>query len=252
MPDILLADNLETLPGVRHAFFTRAYGNGGFYLQENPQDVFVTRGRMAGQLGVETDHLLSAYQHHSPDVVVVTEIWDANHRPKADALVTNQKGFALGILTADCVPVLFADPRGNEGAGVIGAAHAGWRGAIGGVLENTLTAMEKLGARRKSVHAALGPCIWQNSYEVGPEFPAPFLAEDPAHEKFLRRAFKSDHYMFDLGGYVSNKLRGLGVASVEPSGADTCAAPDRFYSHRYSTLKGEKRTGNLMSAIALI
>jgi len=192
--------------------------------------------------------LLSAYQIHSSTVVTVTHNWLADDRPQADALVTNKKGFALGILTADCGPILFAD----VGAGVIGAAHAGWRGALSGILDNTLDAMETLGASRKSIHAALGPCIWQKSYEVGPEFPAPFLAEDPAHQRFFRAAFKSDHYMFDLPGYIMARLHALGVGSLAASPADTCAEPERFFSHRYSTLRNEKRKGNLMSAISLI
>ena len=245
--ETLSADNLNALPNLRHAFFTRAWGNAGFSGQESARDVFPVRAAMAAQLRVEPEKLLCCHQIHSPDAVTVTDIWDAQNNPHADALVTNKPGLALGILTADCVPVLFADSR----AGVIGAAHAGWRGAVGGILENTLAAMEKLGATRKSIHTALGPCIWQNSYEVGPEFPAPFLAENPENDKFFRPAFKSDRYQFDLPGYVVAKLRDLGVGSVAASPADTCADPDRFYSHRYSTLRAEKRAGNLMSAIAL-
>jgi YfiH family protein len=247
MSDILQADNLQALPGLQHAFFTRAFGNGGFYLQKNPEDVFSSRASMAAQVGVAAENLLCCHQTHSPDVVTVREIGAALQNPMADALVTDKKGIALGILTADCVPVLFADK-----AGIIGAAHAGWRGALSGILENTVEAMEKLGARRKYIHAALGPCIWQNSYEVGPEFPAPFLAENPERQRFFRPAFKSDRYMFDLPGYVVARLKELGLASIQGSGADTCADPARFYSHRYTTLRGEKRDGNLMSAIALI
>jgi YfiH family protein len=247
MNEPLTADNFNAIPRIRHAFFTRAWGNGGFSGQESAEDALASRARMAAYLNVAPQNLLSSYQIHSPDVVTVTEGWTAEKRPKADALVTDKTGIALGILTADCVPVLFAD----AGAGVIGAAHAGWRGALGGVLDNTLIAMEKLGARRRSVEVALGPCIWQKSYEVGPEFPALFLAENPAHARFFRPAFKSDHYQFDLPGYVVAKLRDLDAGFVEPSPADTCAEPERFYSHRYSTLRAEKRDGNLMSAIAL-
>ena len=246
--EIFLAANLSALSGTRHAFFTRAWGNGGFSGQRNGDDVWATRRLMAEQLAVEPQNLLSCYQVHSPDVVVVEAIWEGETRPRADALVTNKTGIALGILTADCVPILFAD----SAAGVIGAAHAGWRGAVSGVVENTLEAMERLGARRKGIHAALGPCIWQKSYEVSVEFAAPFLAENPMHECLFRPAFKSDHYHFDLPAYVVAKLRDLGVASVESSPADTCAEPDLFFSHRYSTLKGEPRQGNLMSAIARI
>lgn len=243
----LFSDNLNALPAIRHGFFTRAWGNAGFSGQENAADALKAREQMAAQLEVAPPNLLTCYQIHSPDAVTVTESWPPESRPKADALVTDKPGFALGILTADCVPLLFADSR----AGVIAAAHAGWRGALGGIIDNTLNAMEKLGARRKSTIVALGPCIWQNSYEVGPEFPAPFLAENPGNAKFFRPAFKSDRYQFDLPAYVMAKLRTLGVASIDSSPADTCADPDTFYSHRYSTLRAEKRGGNLMSAIAL-
>ncbi len=172
MTEILTAENLKSLPRIHHGFFTRAYGNGGFYMQENPQDVFAARTRMAETLGVAPENLLSAYQIHSPDVVTVTENWSPENRPRADALVTDRPGFALGVLTADCAPVLLADAR----RGVIGATHAGWRGALTGVLDNTVAAMESLGAVRGRIEAAIGPCIAQHSYEVGPEFPAPFLA----------------------------------------------------------------------------
>ena len=246
-PAPLLADNLNALSCARHAFFTKAWGNAGFSGQEKAEDAHASRARMAAYLRVAPENLLSCHQVHASDVVTVTGTWPPEDRPKADALVTDRTGVALGVLTADCVPVLFAD----AGAGVIGAAHAGWRGAIGGVIENTLAAMEKLGARRKFVCAALGPCIWQQSYEVGPEFPAPFLAESPSHERFFRPAFNSNRYQFDLPGYVAAKLWGLGVSSVAQPPADTCADPGRFYSHRYSTLRAEKRGGNLMSAIAL-
>ena len=249
----LLADNLSALSGVRHAFFTRDWGNSGFSGQENLEDVAGVRARMAAHLAVAPSDLLSVYQVHSPDVVVVTESWAAADRPRADALVTDKAGIAIGILTADCVPVLFADTQSlGGGAGVIGAAHAGWRGAVGGVIENTLAAMERLGARRSSVHAALGPCIWQKSYEVDVVFAAPFLAENPAHERLFKPSFKSGHYQFDLPAYVVGKLRDLGVGSIEVSPADTCAEPERFFSHRYSTLRGEARKGNLMSAITRV
>ncbi len=246
MKQILNASNLSGLSSVRHAFFTREWGNAGFSGQENEVDAHVARDAMAAHLGVAGDNLLSAYQVHSPNVVIVDDVWVAGDRPRADALVTAKKGIALGILTADCVPILFA------GNGVIGAAHAGWRGAVGGVIENTLDAMERLGAVRAGIYAAIGPCIWQASYEVGAEFPASFLTENADNARFFTPSFKSGHYQFDLPGYVVAKLRGLGVASVAGSPADTCAEPERFFSHRYSTLRNEKRGGNIMSAIVLI
>ncbi|MDD5586146.1 MAG: peptidoglycan editing factor PgeF [Alphaproteobacteria bacterium] len=253
----LQAENLKSLSGIRHGFFTRSgIPDGDVYTlpdeetaDENMRNaVEVNRWRVAGSLGVSPECLLNCRQIHSPDVMSVTEPWTLSERSQADAMVTKQRGLALAILTADCVPILLAE----EGAGVIGAVHAGWRGAIGGIIDSTLQAMEELGAVRKHIAAAIGPCIWQNSYEVGPEFPAPFLAEDPANEKLFRPAFRSGHYLFDLPGYVTNKLRALGVYDVEPSPGDTCADEARFLSYRRSCLSGEKDAGRLISAIALV
>lgn len=256
MIEALLADNLKELPGIRHGFFTRKGGvstgnaaslNCGLSKYLDRGEALENRRRVAGHLGVEPDRLLSCDQIHSPDCLTITKVWNVDERPLADAMATKEKGIALGILTADCVPVLLADAR----AGVIGAAHAGWRGAISGVLENTLKAMEELGASRKDIRAAIGPCIGQNSYEVGPEFPASFLAEDPANEKLFRPAFRSGHYMFDLPRYVLNKLQTLGVPDVEPSLADTYADEERFYSYRRDSQRGEKQSGRLISVIVL-
>jgi polyphenol oxidase len=225
--DFLQADNLKDLPKVRHGFFTRMG---------------------CVNLGDGASPLLTCQQVHSPNCVTVTDAWCMEYRPKADAMVTAVKGLALGILTADCVPVLFAHAK----AEVIGAAHAGWRGAIGGVLANTIKAMEALGASRRGIVAALGPCIWQVSYEVGPEFPAPFLAEDPANEKLFGLSARAGHYLFDLPGYVVGTLRKLGVGDVEPSPADTFADETRFFSYRRDCLRGEASPGRLISAIALM
>ena len=251
----LQSSDLQNLAGIRHGFFTREGGvsEGIFatldcgFTERNMDHVIENRRRVAAYLDAKPDHLLSCYQIHSPDVQTVTKIWPIDKRPEADAMVTKEKGIALGILTADCAPVLFADAK----AGVIGAAHAGWRGALTGVIENTVTAMEKLGAVRKNIFAAIGPCIWQDSYEVGPEFPAPFLAESDEHKKFFRPAFRSDHYMFNLPGYVEAKLRALGLGAVDPSPADTLPDETRFFSYRRACLKGEKRAGSLISAIIL-
>jgi YfiH family protein len=245
--EIILAANLAPLSGIHHAFFTKAWGNGGFSSEEDLERLKKTRAPMEEYLHIAPQHLLCCNQIHSTDVVTVTKLWSSN-APKADALVTNRPGIAVGILTADCGPILFADHTNR----VIGAAHAGWRGALSGIIENTITAMEKLGASKHHIHAALGPCISQHSYEVGPEFPAPFLAENPENQRFFRNGFKSDHYQFDLPAYITAKLRSLGLFSIEGSPADTCGEPDRFFSHRYSTLRNEKREGNLMSAIALV
>jgi len=246
MTEILHADSLQALAGIRHGFFTRAWGDCGFSRGgDGAGEAMENRRRVAAHLGVVPEHFLSCYQIHSPVVVTVTAAWRTGDRPQADAMVTKEKGIALGILTADCAPLLFADPHN----GVIGAAHAGWRGALSGVIENTVAAMEKCGAARRSIHAAIGPCIWQNSYEVGPEFPAPFLAEDPEQKKFFRPAFKSDRYMFDLPGYVMAKLHALNLSSVEPSPADTLPDEARFFSYRRAYLEGKQRAGSLISAV---
>lgn len=253
MPEILMADNLKDVPGLSHGFYTSAWGDCGFgpgsslRTDWNNDNHTEARRHVAESLSVAPNQLLSCFQIHSPDVVIVTKAWGVLDRPKADAMVTQVPGLALGILTADCVPLLFVDPKNT----VIGAAHAGWRGAIGGVIENTLSAMENLGANRKSILVAIGPCIAQKSYEVGPEFPAPFLAENPENDKFFRPAFKSDHYMFNLPGYVEAKLRDLGIHSVEPAPADTCADEKRFFSYRRTTLQNAPREGSLISAIVL-
>lgn len=244
MLEILTAENLS---GLRHGFFTRGWGNCGISEKFDAAELAANRKLVAWHLGVTPEKLLSCSQIHSPDVVTVTETWRPQNRPRADAMVTKVKGVALGILTADCGPLLFAD----AGAGVIGAAHAGWRGALTGVIENTIEAMEILGASRRSMCVALGPCIHWKSYEVGPEFPAPFLAENPAHEKLFRPAFRSDHYMFDLPGYIEAKLRAAGIVSFEPSPADTSADEARFYSYRRNTLRHIAPTESLISAIVL-
>jgi len=156
-------------------------------------------------------------------------------------------GLALGILSADCAPILFADPE----ARIIGAAHAGWRGALKGVIESAVAAMEDLGASAPRICAAIGPCIGKSSYEVGPEFPAPFLAQDPANAVFFARAPKAGHFLFDLPGYAEKRLKALGLKRIELSGADTAAEAARFFSYRRACLKGEKGHGLGLSAIAL-
>ncbi|HEX7966824.1 MAG TPA: polyphenol oxidase family protein, partial [Stellaceae bacterium] len=169
-------------------------------------------------------------------------------RPKADAIVTDRPGAVLGILTADCAPVLFADPD----ARIIGAAHAGWRGALGGVLEATVAAMAKLGAAPERIAAAIGPCIAQPSYEVGPEFPAPFLTEDGANAAFFVPAPRAGHFFFDLAGYIRRRLERLELGRVEHTGGDTAAEADRFFSYRRSCLRREPDYGRELSAICLV
>lgn len=243
-------------PDIRHAFFTRAGGvsdgifaslNCGFGSSDDAAAVTENRRRVAAMLGVEPNGLLTCYQIHSPEVVTVDRPWPRKDHPRADAMVTRQPGLALGILTADCAPVLFTDPA----ARVIGAAHAGWRGAVGGVLEATVAAMTALGASPARISAGIGPCIAQRSYEVGPEFPAPFMAEDVENAEFFIPAPRAGHFLFDLVGYVTLRLKRLGLARVDYAGGDTAADADRFFSYRRSCHQKEPDYGREISAICL-
>jgi YfiH family protein len=193
------------------------------------------------------DALVTLYQVHSPTVVEVEQPWRPGGAPKADGMVTAKRGLALGILTADCAPVLFADAE----AGVIGAAHAGWRGAFTGVLEETVAAMTRLGASPAKIRAAIGPCIAQSSYEVGPEFHERFVGADSDNAAFFRASSRPSHHLFDLGGYVTRRLESLGLAEILTTGEDTAADAERYFSYRRATLAGEKDYGRLLSAIAL-
>lgn len=253
---MLTSAALDQLPGIRHAFFTREGGvSGGLYASLNcgfgsgddPAAVAENRARALAGAGMPPDSLVTAYQVHSPDVAVVDMVWRRGDAPRVDAMVTRRAGVSLGILTADCGPVLFADAE----AKVIGAAHAGWRGALTGVLEATVEAMERLGARRERIVAALGPCIAQRSYEVGPEFPAPFLALAPGNAAFFAPSRRGAHHMFDLPGYVMGRLEALGLGHVGRLDNDTCAEPGRFFSYRRATLQGDKDYGRGLSAICL-
>jgi hypothetical protein len=179
--------------------------------------------------------------------VTVTEPWDIPQNPKADAMVTNQPGIALGILTADCAPILFADTE----AGVIGAAHAGWNGALAGVTDSVVTAMLRLGARSEHIHAAIGPCIRQGAYEVGPEFEARFRAADPQNARFFIPSERPHHWQFDLPAYVAHRLRQSGVARIEDLGVCTYSRPEEFFSYRRTTHLKEPDYGRELSAIAL-
>jgi hypothetical protein len=252
----LQAASLSKLPRIRHAFFTRQGGvsdgvykslNGGVGSSDAPEKVRENRARMAAALGVPADHLLAAYQIHSPDVVTLDKPWPHEMRPRADAIVTRTPGLALGITTADCGPVLFADGE----AGVIGAAHAGWRGAFTGVIEATLEAMERLGADRVRIAVALGPMIRQDNYEVGPEFVTRFVAAERDNEQFFRPSAREGHAMFDLPGYIRHRLARADVRHIEDLGLCTCADAERFYSYRRMTLLGEKDYGRHVNAIAL-
>ena len=250
------AQTLADLDGVQHRFFTRRGGvsdglfsslNCGYGSADSPDNVRENRRRAAATFDLGEADLLTVHQIHSRDVLTVgAERWTSPGAPKADALVTDRPGVALGVMSADCAPVLFADST----ARVIGAAHAGWKGALGGVTEATIEAMEKLGAKRERVRAVVGPCIGRDSYEVGPEFPAPFLAHDEAAGAFFRPAPRTGHFIFDLAGYL---VRRLGIAGVEASatGHDTLTDTEDFFSYRRNTLQGVRDYGRGLSAIAL-
>ncbi len=241
------------LEPARHGFFGRKGGassgiyeglNCGFGSGDQTEAVRTNRARVAEAMGVTEDALVSVHQYHSDAVLTVTE--PRQDRPKADAMVTNVPGVALGILTADCQPVLFSDPE----AGVIGAAHAGWRGAVGGVLEATVDAMEALGAKRDAIRAVIGPSISQAAYEVGPEFFDTFTADDPGNARFFAGG-TGDRMMFDLPAFGLSRLRAAGIAQAEWTRHCTYADDARFFSYRRATHRGEADYGRLISAIAL-
>jgi YfiH family protein len=244
-----------TFPNIRHAFFTREGGvshgiyeslNAGIGSHDAPDLVRENRARMAASLGVAPTHFVTCYQIHSPDVIVAERPWTRETSPRADAIVTRVPGLAIGASTADCGPVLFADSE----AGVIGAAHAGWKGALTGVLEATIAAMEKLGAERTHIAAALGPMIRQPNYEVGAEFVERFTAADAANEKFFAPA-RAGHAMFDLPGYIRSRLEDAEIQRIEDLGFCTYADPARFFSYRRATHRGEPDYGRQISLIAL-
>jgi YfiH family protein len=254
---MLKARALDALSGIRHAFFTRQGGvsdgvyaslNGGVGSNDAPDKVAENRARMAAALAVRPDHLVTAYQIHSANVVVAEAPWAPTARPKADGIVTRVPGLAIGVSTADCGPVLLADAE----AGVIGTAHAGWRGALAGVVEATIVTMEQLGARRERTVAALGPMIRAPNYEVGPELVAQFLAADKANARFFHPAERPDRSQFDLAGYICTRLREAGLQQIEDLGDCTYADPERFYSYRRATHRAEPDYGRHISAIVLV
>lgn len=250
--EILTDDSL--LP-FRHGFFTRRGGvssgifkglNCGPGSSDQRDAVAANRGRAAEALGVVPEALVSLHQVHSSEVLVVTGPLPDGPRPRCDAMVSGQPGVALGILTADCQPILFADAQ----AGVIGAAHAGWKGALDGVIDATVAAMERLGARRRNIHAVIGPCISQSAYEVGPEFVSRFIERDPANARFFASG-EGDRSFFDLPGYGLARLKACGIGAARWSGHCTYGDPERFYSYRRTCHRAEADYGRLLSAIAL-
>lgn len=238
-----------------HGFFGRGGGassgifaglNCGTGSSDQAEAVAINRARVAGALGVAAEALVTVHQVHSADAVVVERAPGTAERPRADAMVTATPGLALAVLSADCQPVLFADAE----AGVIGAAHAGWKGALAGVLEATVAAMEGLGAERARIVAAIGPTISQRAYEVGPEFLDEFLADDPDNARFFANG-EAGRYLFDLPGFGLQRLRAAGVAEASWTRHCTYSDPERFYSYRRSLHRGEADYGRLISVIRL-
>ncbi len=243
------------LADVPHGFLGRRGGlsggaiaglNVGHGAGDDPQTVAANRARAAAAV-LPGARLVTLYQTHSPTCVTVGEPWPENERPQADALVTDRPGLLLGILTADCAPVLLAD----RAARVVGAAHAGWKGALGGVVEATVAAMDELGAQRDRIAATIGPCIGQDNYEVDAEFRDRFLAADASNAPFFVSG-RRDRQHFDLEGYVASRLAAAGIAMIEPLGLDTYSCPDRFFSFRRATHRGEPAYGRQISLIGLV
>ena len=247
---------LDGHPAIRHAFFTREGGvsdgiyaslNCGFGSGDETGRVERNRAIAASRLGLPADRLVSCHQVHGSTTIAVERPWRRKDNPRADGMVTAVPGIALGVLAADCAPVLFADPE----ARIIGAAHGGWRGALSGVMEATVRAMTTLGAHADRVRAGIGPCIAQPSYEVGPEFEARFAADDAGSSGFFRPAPRPGHFLFDLPGYIAHRLARLGLAGIEQAPHDTAAEEDLFFSYRRACQRREADYGRGLAAIAL-
>ena len=250
----VIASNLSTLDGIRHGFFTRSGGvsdgiyaslNCGLGSKDDPDAVRQNRDRVAGYLGART--VLTAHQVHSPTAVIVEGPWDPAERPKADAIVTATPGLAVGVLTADCTPVLFADPVSR----VVGAAHAGWRGAVGGVLEDTIAKMLSLGARTERIRTAIGPCIGPAIYEVGWDFKSQLVGQEPAAATHFHDPSPGARPHFDLPGYVAYRLQRAGVAHSSEAAACTYDEHQLFFSFRRSQARKEPDYGRQISALVL-
>jgi hypothetical protein len=253
---MIALDKFAADAGIRHAFFTRRGGvseglfqslNCGFGAGDPAENVATNRAIAMQCLGVSPERLVTCRQIHSAAVVTVTAPWRREDAPRADGIATRVAGVALGILAADCAPVLFCDPV----ARVVGAAHGGWRGALGGVVEATIAVMETLGATRSRIRAAIGPCIGRLSYEVGPEFPAPILAEDATAGVFFAGAPQPGRHFFDLAGYIGHRLGRVGISRVHRADRDTAAEETLFFSYRRACRRGEARYGRALSAIVL-
>jgi hypothetical protein len=253
---MIVAKELASFGGVVHGFMTREGGysrglyaslNCGLGSGDDKETVRRNRAKAADQIGAARDRLITLYQHHSADVVIVDSPWADAERPKADAMVTSKQGLAIGVLTADCGPVLLCDPVG----GIIGAAHAGWKGALHGILENTVTAMEKIGGNRDHIVAAIGPTISQRNYEVGPEFLRQFATVEADAEKWFIPSAKPSHFRFDLPGYIGSRLGRAGVRTIVALPHCTYAEEERYFSYRRTTHRGESDYGRQLSVIML-
>lgn len=255
-PPHLRAETLNACAGVVHGFFGRRGGvSAGLYgalncgpgSGDDSEHVAANRATAARALGVTPDRLVTLYQVHSPEVVTVRRPWTRETAPRADAMVTSEPGIALGILTADCAPVLLAD----RPARVIGALHAGWKGALSGVIDSAIAAMEDVGAARKNIRAAVGPCIGQANYEVGAEFHARFLEAHAGNDRFFAPSDRANHWRFDLPGYVSARLAAAGVRDPQVMGTCTYADEAAYFSYRRATHRGEPDYGRNLSAIVM-
>jgi YfiH family protein len=247
---------LAGIEGIRHGFFGRQGGtstgifaslNCGPGSSDDPERVAQNRARVAEHLEVQPANLVSLYQIHSATPVTVNQPWDRASPPQADGMVTDRPGIALGILSADCGPVLFCDPE----AQVIGAAHAGWQGALSGILEATLKAMEDLGADRSRIHATLGPTISQNSYQVGPEFKEKFTHKNNDFHSYFKLSDKDHHFQFDLPSFIQNRLKEAGIQSATDLARCTYEDADGLFSYRRTTHRGEADYGRNISVITL-
>ncbi|WP_340151796.1 peptidoglycan editing factor PgeF [uncultured Sneathiella sp.] len=252
----MLKSSILENEAIAHAFFTRDGGvsehlyqslNCGPGSKDDPARVAENRARAMAMINRPADALRTVYQIHSTEVLVIDRRQEITPRPKADAMVTNIPGIALGILTADCVPVLFADVENK----VIGAAHSGWKGALGNISTRVIEKMTELGAKKSNIRAAIGPAIAQKSYEVGPEFPAPFLEADSDATRFFIPSEKEGHHMFDLTGFVRAGLEKEEIKVVDLLGNDTCAEEELFFSYRRMVKRGEADYGRQLSAIVL-
>lgn len=250
---------LDQIGGIAHGFFTRLDGvSEGIYASRNVglgsaddrDRVLENRERCVADLatGRLRPRLVTVHQIHSPDAVVVTAPIEPGQAPRADAMVTDRRGLALGVLTADCAPILLAEPK----AGIVGAVHAGWKGAVSGVCERTVEAMVRLGADPGRILAVIGPTIGRASYEVGPEFRDRFLADDLANDRYFVPSDREGRFRFDLPAYATMRLDRAGVATVSSVGADTAGEPERFFSYRRATLAGDPDYGRQLSAIAIL